>query len=143
MMWTKLDDRFHAHPKVAQAWKADRASIGLYTLALSHASAYLTDGHVSEEFVRTHIPNTAQRRRATDALLDAGLWERNGDGWLIHDFLDYNRSAADMREKQSASRARAAAPARAPGPTGARTPERTRPRPPARTSAPPSRPVTT
>lgn len=101
MTWTKIDDRFAAHPKVQRAWQQSRGSIGLHVLALSHAGAYLTDGHVSEAFVRTQLPGAAERRKAVGALVDSGLWERNGDeGWVIHDFLDCNPSAADLKVKR-------------------------------------------
>lgn len=100
MTWTKLDDQLHSHPKVQKAWQESRASIGLHMLALSHAGAYLTDGHVSEAFVRAQLPAAGERRRAVGVLVDSGLWERNGDGWVIHDFLDFNLSAAEVKGKR-------------------------------------------
>ena len=92
MTWTRIDDNFHAHPKVQQAWHACPASIGLHVLALSYGAAYLLDGHVSPEFAQTCIPAAAGRKRAVAALVNAGLWEPNGRGWVIHDYLDHNPS---------------------------------------------------
>jgi hypothetical protein len=110
MTWTKVDDQFHAHPKVQLAWHAHRASIGLHLLALSHSAAYLTDGHVSETFAKGQIPGAAERRRAVGALVNAGLWERTDSGWMIHDYLDFNESRAEVlarRSEQAGSRSEA------------------------------------
>lgn len=90
MAWVRLDDRFHSHPKVQQAWQTDPISVGLYTLALTYAGAYLTDGQIPATVVAAWIPKRTQRNRAIGALVDAGLWAANGDGWEIHDYLDYN-----------------------------------------------------
>ena len=96
--WTKIDDHFHSHPKALAAWRAEPASIGLHLFALSHSTAYLTDGHVDEEFIHTLFHSKAKRDKAIGALVDSGLWERNGDGYVIHDYLKYHAS----REVQTA-----------------------------------------
>lgn len=119
MTWSKIDDQLHSHPKVQRAWRSNRASLGLHLLALSHSGAYLTDGHVSHEFVEAQLPTAAQRRRAVDALVNAGLWEPNGSGWLIHDFLDCNPSREHMLTVRQASRAPTRARARPGGGAGA------------------------
>ena len=90
MAWVRIDDKLHSHPKILAAWERDPASLGLYLLALSHAGAHLTDGIVDRQTVRQWLPNPSRRRRAINALVKAGLWTANGDGWEIHDFLDYN-----------------------------------------------------
>lgn len=108
MTWTRIDDQLHAHPKVQHAWHAEPAALGLHLLALSHAGCYLTDGHVSETFVRTHLASPARRRRAIGALVGAGLWEARPDGWQIHDFLHFNEARDDVlarREEISQVRA--------------------------------------
>jgi hypothetical protein len=35
---------------------------------------------------------------ATTRLLSVGLWERDGDGYRVHDYLKYNPSAEQVRE---------------------------------------------
>lgn len=117
MTWTKIDDRFHDHPKVQRAWHTCPSSIGLHVFAMSHSAAHLTDGHVSPEFVMTCIPGVAGRKRAVAALVDAGLWEVDGPGWQIHDYLDHNPSREQVQaERDQRSEARAGA-----GRKGART----------------------
>lgn len=103
MTWTKIDDQLHAHPKVQMAWQACRASLGLHLLALSHAGAYLTDGHVSETFVNAQLPKAAERRKAIEALVSAGLWDQWPEGgWVIHDYLEFNESRADVTSRRRA-----------------------------------------
>lgn len=91
-MWVRIDDQMHSHPKVIRAWQACGESLGLHLLALSYAGCHLTDGHVSVAFVRYQLPQSRARARAVTALVEAGLWEPNGDGWIIHDYLEYNES---------------------------------------------------
>lgn len=109
MTWARLDDRFYSHRKVRRAWKLCRASIGLHTLALTYTCGYDLNGRVDSEFVEMMLPAQRERERAVAALVQAGLWEENGDDWLIHDFLDYNQSADEIREKRDREAARKAA----------------------------------
>jgi hypothetical protein len=85
MTWVKVDDRMPDHPKVAGL--SDRA-FRVHVEALCFCSGFLTDGAVSAK--------VAQQRhwsaKHTDELVEAGLWETTGDGWLIHDYLTYQRS---------------------------------------------------
>jgi hypothetical protein len=102
MAWVRIDDQLHAHPKIRHAWRSEPASLGLHLLALSYVGAYLTDGNVPAEFVSDQLPGAAKRNRAVKALEEAGLWERNGTGWTIHDYLDFNESRAKVLAKRRA-----------------------------------------
>lgn len=95
MPWAKIDDRFHAHPKVA---RAGDAAIGLHIRALSYCAAYLTDGLVPRDFARG-------KKRAASRLVAVGLWEVHADGWVIHDYLEYNLSAEEVKEQREIERA--------------------------------------
>jgi hypothetical protein len=106
MVWVRIDDKLHSHPKVLAAWEKDPASLGLYLLALSHAGAHLTDGMVDRQTVRQWLPNPIQRRRSVNALVKAGLWAPNGQGWEIHDFLDYNEPRDRVLARRHAREAR-------------------------------------
>jgi len=48
----------------------------------------------------------ARLKKALAELTDRGLWEETASGWLIHDFLDWNPSSAEVSAKR-ASRAEA------------------------------------
>jgi hypothetical protein len=109
MSWAKLDDQFHAHRKATKAWRGHPRALGLHLLAMSYCAGHLTDGLVDDEFVEEKIPQTRERSAATDALVDAELWEREDTGWRIHDWLDFNPSKADTlakRQKEADRKAR-------------------------------------
>jgi hypothetical protein len=104
MVWVKIDDHFHAHPKVA-ALEPDLMgeAVCLHALALSWCGDALTDGLIPKG-----QPARLRGRPVENViaeLLRVGLWERSGDGYQIHDYLDYNFSKAQVG---AASRARSA-----------------------------------
>lgn len=59
--------------------------MGLWTLAGSHCMAYLTDGVVERWFVES-MPDGAKLARK---LVTAGLWDEHPDGWVFHDWAEY------------------------------------------------------
>jgi len=98
MPWVRIDDAFADHPKTVQA--GGRAA-WLDVAAMCYASRYLTDGFIPAKQVPrlTDEPNPDE---LAQALVDAGLWERRPGGFLIHDYLDYNPSAAAVRAQRRA-----------------------------------------
>jgi hypothetical protein len=93
MPWAKVDDKLHAHPKVA---RAGLEALGLHLLAMSYCAAYETEGHVDAHFAEG---KAAKRTRALVArLVESGLWEPNGNGWTIHDWLLYNPTREEAAE---------------------------------------------
>lgn len=102
MSWARVDDGLHGHPKVLRVWRESPAALGLHLLALSYVGAYLTDGAVHRAFVEEKggVALAAQ-------LVACGLWDADGDGWTIHDYLDFNRSRADVERERKASQQRA------------------------------------
>jgi hypothetical protein len=109
MSWLKLDDRFWSHPKVI---RAGAEATALFVRALARAGERLTDGRVA----RSELPmlNTYDQPTSTGAealaerLVDAGMFERSGSDYRIHDYLDYNPSAeeaaASRQQKLDAAR---------------------------------------
>ena len=105
MAWFKSDDGLHGHPKVR---RARLAGMGLWVCAGTYSSAYKLDGFVPEHYVASW---GADGRKAADALVKAGLWERSehpgeGAGWQFHDWADYNPTAAEIEADREASRLR-------------------------------------
>lgn len=105
MPWARLDDHFFSHPKVREAWRC-RPALGLHAMSLSYCMCHGTEGRVSDTFVEDQLPDPGERDAAVAALVDAGLWERNGTGWIVHDFLDYNPSNDDIEARRAADRDR-------------------------------------
>lgn len=128
MSWVKLDDAFHAHPKVR---RAGNIGAGVYVRALSFCGAYHTDGFITRVDA-AGIGKTGELKRVTDA----ELWEevRPGDsrtvtgrrdsgnrplpdvtlvfdtyGFFIPDYLQHNQTKDEVvaaREKRRAAGAR-------------------------------------
>lgn len=99
MPWFRVDDSFGDHPKVLDL---DLATIGLWTLAGTYASRYLTDGLITDSALRRIAPHVSigTKRKLAARLVAAGLWELVDDGTQIHDFGDYNPDAATEKEKR-------------------------------------------
>lgn len=102
MPWVRLDDRFPSHRKVALL--SDRA-FRLYVSALCWSAENLTEGRVTDR----ELPLIARVRgpkAVANELETAGLWDRDGDGWAIHDYLEYNPSRDRVKEERAANAAR-------------------------------------
>ena len=105
-MWLRVSDDVFTNRKFERAWEDDPASVGLWLFASSHSGHHLLDGAVPRRFVRQWFTTSSRERRATGALVDAGLWLPNGDGWEIHDWADYNPTRDEVLAKRAADSAR-------------------------------------
>lgn len=101
MAWVKLDDSFFCHPKVVSV---GAEASGLYVWALAYSSHNLTDGRVPRAWVLQAVGRRA--KRLSDALVEQGLWEENGAGWTIHDYLHYQPSREKVLDKRREDSAR-------------------------------------
>jgi hypothetical protein len=99
MPWTRLDDGFHSHPKVLGL---SDVAYRLHVQSLNWAVARSTDGKVPEIALVVALPahRPRQREQAAVELESAGLWIRNGVGWYIHDFEDYQDTKADLEARR-------------------------------------------
>lgn len=93
MTWVKLDDSFYDNPKVEAA---GLAAAGLYAKSLAYCGRHLTDGYVPFTFVRAHGTKAAAAR-----LVEVGLWTLNGEGWVIHDYTEFNFTRDRVLEKRA------------------------------------------
>jgi uncharacterized Zn finger protein (UPF0148 family) len=134
MSWVKLDDGLDSHRKVEGT---GLEALGLWTRALTYAARYSTNGAIDERWLRARVPNKRRRDLLVAELVDAGLLERLPAGearavtivereprhgvhravevgpfehetLLIHDFLEYNESAAEGEARREKERERKA-----------------------------------
>jgi len=157
--WLKLDDAFADHPKV------DGLSDGAFRLhvaGLLYASRHLTDGEIPTRAVPRLTP--AFETGHLDEVVDAGLWHEHDDRFALHDFLEWNPSAAEAKARRkaraeagrkggiasgrtrssgssSSNEANAEANARADARADRRTPSRPVPSRPSSSSSPPPTPA--
>lgn len=93
MTWTKLDDSFWANPKVTAA---GNEAAGAYVRMLSYCGQHLTDGRVPEGVARFIAkPKTIARME------EFSLIVRNGSGYLIPDYLEFNPARAEVESKKA------------------------------------------
>jgi hypothetical protein len=92
MPWFRVDDGFYDHPKVR---RAGNAAIGLWLRCATYSARHLTDGRIPAEVVRE-----LGRPREAAALVTAGLWQRGSDEYVIPDYLDYNYSAEQVKQRR-------------------------------------------
>ena len=98
MTWVKIEDGLPEHPKVIRAGKLAQA---LFIDGLCYSARQLTNGFVplraAERF------GYGRRLRGTvAALVAAELWEAAEGGYLIHDYLQYQPSAEQVRQGRAA-----------------------------------------
>lgn len=112
MTWVRIDDGAPHHDKLMSvgpeaAW--------LWVATLAHANRQTTDGVISPAALVAAYPwRTWTRRRLlqlAEELVRVGLWEqREGGGWRIHDYAEYQgqamREAVRARRDQEAARKR-------------------------------------
>lgn len=105
MAWVKLDDSFFRNTKVVGISAESRL---IYLAGLCYASASLSDGFIPKGAVKILAAEagvSAGPKRIRE-LVDAGLWVENPDGYSIHDYLEHNSSADDVRTKREQARTR-------------------------------------
>ena len=112
MPYAQLDDLFPDHPKVVGL---SDAAFRVHVHGIFYCNRARSDGYVPPRFPYGWHPKAKQAIRE---LLAAGLWEQANSGYLIHDYLDWNRSRAQIeafREKQRENALQGAAKRRATG----------------------------
>lgn len=95
MAWVKLDDRLHTNARMAAL---SDAAFRLWTQGLTFAAGNATDGKIPESMLPLVWPTASpsKRNKAARELVAAGRWHQLDDGWEIHDFLEYNKSADEV-----------------------------------------------
>lgn len=104
MAWVKIDDRYRTHVKMVEA---GAEGVALDVAGLCWSTENATDGFISDAALPALYPVRSPKKVA-QRLVDVGRWTRDDErrGYWIHDFLDYNPSAADLAEKRAATKER-------------------------------------
>jgi 5-methylcytosine-specific restriction endonuclease McrA len=102
MPWVRLDDQFSDHPKIL---RAGPLAGWLFVCGLTYCARQLSDGFIPRSMVR-RLADLDNAGELAQRLVDAGLWEACGDGFRVHDYLEYNPSAAQVRHEREGNRER-------------------------------------
>lgn len=123
MAWVKLDDQFPDHPKIVQAGPL---AGWLHICAIAYCNRFLTDGFVPAAQVPrladfaglaevvsvadglAGMGSDVEPAMLADRLVAFGVWEQAVGGYLIHNYLDFQPSKAEVeaRRKQRVSAGR-------------------------------------
>ena len=105
MTWIRLDDQFADHPKVIAAGPL---ASWLFVCGLTYCARYLTDGFIPAGQVR-RLADVEDVTPLVTRLVTVGLWECVDNGYRVHDYLDYQPSADQVRAERAATARRQAA----------------------------------
>lgn len=107
MPWVRFDDDYPTNPKM-RALGRNIPAKWLATVAVFFCSRHLTDGVINLQTDLELLCGKSQMpiptiKRCIPELVRVGLWDVLGEGvYLVHDFLDYNPSAAEVKELRAA-----------------------------------------
>ena len=132
--WVRLDDSLEGHRKRR---RAGHEAMGLWMGALTYAGKYLTNGQIDQDWLEAEIPSAAKRKKVVGRLVTVGLFDflpagakillpdRRGeavefgpfpeDSYLVHDFLQFNPSKAEVEERRKKEREKKIAQRMSPG----------------------------
>lgn len=97
MPWGRVDDQHYRHEKVAELHDDLRKGcVALFWLSISWCNDRLTDGRVPPGTVRILGGDEAE----AEELVRVGLWEKDGRGYRVHDYLDFNKSRVQVQEER-------------------------------------------
>ena len=102
--WVKIDTSYLRNPKLA---RVSPPALLLHLASILYAAEQLTDGQISPHAINGLAADARISRRAVPKAIAeleaAGLWERNGVGWWLHDFCAMNAQATrSVVQKQRA-----------------------------------------
>ncbi len=102
MAWIRLDDQIAHHPKVLKVG----LSAWLYVACIAFSQRFLTDGFVPDDAIKTLCGGVDKPVLHMRKLVTAGLLEKCSNGYQVHDYLDFNESAAAVKERREHDRRR-------------------------------------
>lgn len=92
MDWLRLSSGFADHPRIRTL---SDSAFRLYIAGLCYAARYETDGRLPFDL--------SKARRPIAELLDAQLWAKNGTGYEIHDWAQWQKARDELAELRSSA----------------------------------------
>ncbi len=99
MAWFKVDDSWWSHPKTLQL---SDAAIALWARAGSYSCQHLTDGAISRQELRL-LGGSA---KSVTELVKVGYWDEVTEGWLFHDWEQYQEHSDVVKKRREDARER-------------------------------------
>lgn len=101
--YVQLANGFYLNRKVRRLRRTMPSAIGAFVVMLSYCGDNLTDGYVDDDTAEFVLDITVQE---LDALQHVGLIESVNGGYIIHDYLEHNRSRQQVMAKRKRERER-------------------------------------
>lgn len=98
MSWVRIDDAFLSHHKVE---RISRRTLGFWLQGLLYTARNLTDGKIPKSFVRTKTDMAL-----ADELVKRDLWEETDKNYIVHDYLEWNHSKAEVKKSREQAQIR-------------------------------------
>lgn len=106
MPWGKHDDKFHRSRKVKPLRRDLKGLAALGLRSLLHSEC-LDDPELDGRVTRDDLRGSKEQELC-EMLADAGLLDRDGDDYLIHDWADYNPTKSGLSQARNKTRERVA-----------------------------------
>jgi hypothetical protein len=91
MAWFNADDKMHSHPK---SRVAGLEAMGLWLLAGTYCTDYLTDGAVPLWFVESW----PRGKQLAQKLIKSGFWKADGEDFQFLSWAEYQRTKKQVLE---------------------------------------------
>lgn len=95
-MWVKLDDGFTEHIKLE---RAGPLAGWLHVCALCYCARQLSDGRIPKSKA-LRLADVPKPSALAAKLVEVGLWEEDGEDYVVHDYHDWNPTAAEEIDKR-------------------------------------------
>lgn len=106
MTWFRVDDAFAEHPKLEalealgpETWSR---CIAVWIAAGCYCARHTTDGAISRARLGRITPLGRDALAAAEHLVEAGLWDATDDGFVFHDWSDYQPTKAELEADRAA-----------------------------------------
>lgn len=99
-LWIRVSVRFFSHRK---AVKAGDAACMLHLAAIAYAREQMTDGDIDVDVLR-RLTTHARPKDLAAKLVEVGLWSATQDGYVIHDYADWNPTRAEIESRRGHER---------------------------------------
>jgi hypothetical protein len=101
-VWVRIDDQIAHHPKFIAAGPI---ASWFWVCGCGYCAKYLTDGFIPDAAL-ANLGGVTNPRKWAQKLVGVGLWLRVDGGYQVHDYHDYNLTAAEVKAKRDRDRAR-------------------------------------
>ena len=99
--WVRLDTNFPDNPKILRLIKNSGKGSGFtYLCSLAYSGRHQTDGLIPE----AALPSIHATKRDIKAIVEAGLWVKTDDGFLIPDWAEYQPTKATIEARSKINR---------------------------------------